>query len=839
MRIDRLSILRRWHHRFRSRSLGDAEFRFHRLDSREEIGIDFFADRTPLAIQLRVFDQTVPSVVAVHSRRDGDWRELDYVQDHAPDGAIRLRLQTLLAAETVRITLDRPVEQLEIAVAAHKTPTPDIAMLSRALYWHAHRDWRAAIMGFERYCRIYSEQNAFVLYQLADCHLQLEEFRQAEHHALRACAVGNVEVCRQLYQAVQHHRPAEPVESLRRLQERAKGWPASDDRGVVVLESRREIDLGVGHNQRAEIRREVIEVRDASAGRQMQFVGYGFDERNDIVLHASARIIRKNDDIEVLPSDRMQIRDARDGNPLITLERPRVLSWILPDIEDGDLVETRFDMLRRGQMIDGEPWPGYVFAFYSGHGPSLRSTIAIEAPKDLELDMVTRNCSGPIRFMDGISGNSRAVVSVEFHENRQRVGDPEPALLHNPVVVVGPKDRTWAELSGRLLRSLLSDEADDPVPDRLAAILAAEPDPRAALERCFYMVRDELKYAATAAAKEKIGVAGRADEILRSGVGDCSDKSYLLHLVCRDLGLVHHFFLVDTRTQVVFEEIPLSTFDHALLRVEVDDQVLWLDAAADDGVFGAPPPHLQGAQGLLLDEKGTTTAIPDVEPHQNRMCIREWLENCDDGQLAGDFEIEAEGLAARQLAQHLGPALLGTANREQRLSWAMLQIMPGIHIQQIDLVPDFSDPSAVCRIRARHRRGQLSRLVDSAERITALTWRLPYLPHHYWTQLEHDRPVALGIPGSLRIEVELGAGLAGSLRDRSSVDEADNPLYAVSESSRWQDGRLVLRRDLLLRHRASSDGTCGLVPDLARSTDQATRLTLRFAPEQELAAGGE
>jgi hypothetical protein len=570
-----------------------------------------------------------------------------------------------------------------------------------------------------------------------------------------------------------------------------------------------------------------MEIRRPAAARMLSRTGYTFDADRESVLHATCRVIHANDSVEVLPEDRVTVNDARDDNPLITLEHKRAFSWILPELKSGDIIETTFHRLRRGTVHAGLSWPSSALPICPPSMPCYRAEVYVASSPDLELRVRTVNCDSIVKEALDEPRRPTVCARVDRHVPTTSTAlDNESALLA-PWIVIGPAHATWRDLACLTRQSLLGEHADDALPRRLEEIIDLNQDPAVALEKCFYVLRDDLKYAATQAGKGRIGVSGRADQILESGVGDCADKSFLMHLVCRELGLDHDLLVFDTSTGQLCEEVPADTFDHVLVRAVLDGRELWFDAADRFGMFGSAPLSLQGMKGLALDDQGTIVRVPEDEPEANLMLIREHLDHFEDHMLAGTIEIEAHGTNGRMLEEYLKSHSLDARDKTRGNSMALMPTFPELSLKSLE-VHSHTTHSRVFRASGDHARGRLSRLTRSERSIARLAWISPNLPFWEWPDRDRSKMVWAGMPMIFRVEVELGPAVASELVDRSVLAEVDNELFAVRENVTEENGSLRILREVVLRKGRVEAPLTGLMPALTESVARACTLMLHF-----------
>jgi hypothetical protein len=130
-----------------------------------------------------------------------------------------------------------------------------------------------------------------------------------------------------------------------------------------------------------------------------------------------------------------------------------------------------------------------------------------------------------------------------------------------------------------------------------------------------------------------------ATQMIQDMRGDCKDKSALLVQLLRSMKLQAEIGVVLTADSGRTAFLPSSRFNHALVRLAIDDKVYWLDAASGPFSFGELPPIDQDIPVLLLGKDGYRfDHIPGWEANhytEHRTCTGKLT-------LEGDDEFRAE-----------------------------------------------------------------------------------------------------------------------------------------------------------------------------------------------------
>lgn len=112
-----------------------------------------------------------------------------------------------------------------------------------------------------------------------------------------------------------------------------------------------------------------------------------------------------------------------------------------------------------------------------------------------------------------------------------------------------------------------------------------------------------------------------AAKVLQNQFGDCKDKANLFNTLLHTLKLEARLVLVPRFSQA-HEAIPGLAFNHAISRLTLDGQPLWVDTTDDVCRFGLLPPGDPGRRVLVIDgQTEALTQLPLPDPHQHGLTI--------------------------------------------------------------------------------------------------------------------------------------------------------------------------------------------------------------------------
>ncbi len=136
--------------------------------------------------------------------------------------------------------------------------------------------------------------------------------------------------------------------------------------------------------------------------------------------------------------------------------------------------------------------------------------------------------------------------------------------------------------------------------------------------------------------------------------GDCKDKSALLVQLLRAMDMNAQVAAVMTAESGRTPFLPSARFNHALVKLVIDDKVYWLDAANGPFAFAELPPTDQGILAMVLDRDAfhfdLIAPVAAEAPHESRQCVGRLAE---DGSYEFDLNAQLAGESGARLRLQL------------------------------------------------------------------------------------------------------------------------------------------------------------------------------------------
>lgn len=331
------------------------------------------------------------------------------------------------------------------------------------------------------------------------------------------------------------------------------------------------------------------------------------------------------------------------GSPIYT--DWKVLRGSLGAVEAGRIVDLQTTRTVIDPVIPGDFFQRWQI---NTRQPVLRSRFVLDTPADMEPRILERNLPGPAQVT---RTGDRVVREWRYRD----IAAIEPELMaadsndvEMSVLMAGPL--SWDDIAD-WYDSLATDPYQ--VTPEVEAAFAAEVEGAASradsLRALHRWIAQDVRYVSLS-----LGMGGYQPrtpaEVVRTGVGDCKDKTTLFIALARRMGVEAYPALVRTAGEVELELPSPKQFNHMVVAVRQDGGWHFVDltvpVAPYDEVFGV----LQGRDAVILHPGGRaeTVSIPLSEPEDNRSVITVVGELDADGTLRAEYtEMVTGGLQYR------------------------------------------------------------------------------------------------------------------------------------------------------------------------------------------------
>jgi hypothetical protein len=138
-----------------------------------------------------------------------------------------------------------------------------------------------------------------------------------------------------------------------------------------------------------------------------------------------------------------------------------------------------------------------------------------------------------------------------------------------------------------------------------------------------------------------------AETVVRTGFGDCKDKTMLFLAALRKMGVTGYPVLLNLVGTVRQESPAIEQFNHVIAAVQRENGYVFSDLTAESYPFGVVPGEEQGKFGVMVrNDGGDEVHLPTAESGPSRFTERIVGELTDSGMFNGVFTQIIEGSEA-------------------------------------------------------------------------------------------------------------------------------------------------------------------------------------------------
>jgi len=274
------------------------------------------------------------------------------------------------------------------------------------------------------------------------------------------------------------------------------------------------------------------------------------------------------------------------------------------------------------------------------------------------------------------------------------------------------------------------------------------------------------------------------------------NATLLLDAVYDALGYTSDIVFVQSREgEEIMMEIPMPSHAYTLIRLQLEDETVWLDPNQQNLAFGYVPHPFRGVRGLICDPDELFTTVPEFDDASERVETEYKLYFADDGSLEGAGTERFHGLFASQMVRNY--AALNRPEIRQRVEAGINITYPGAEIKRVaieeDLPPgtfalnhDFSHPGLATRDGAR----------------LVLSFPLPETPllERYGALPKRTTPIRIDQPyyNVATLELHAPKGLAWDGEDRFILLEDELGRYELTLEHETER-KLIMKRTYYLK----------------------------------------
>jgi hypothetical protein len=426
---------------------------------------------------------------------------------------------------------------------------------------------------------------------------------------------------------------------------------------------------------------------------------------------------------------------------------------------------------------------------------ALESSLQVTVPKDEPFHFALENVSEPGFARDAPVNSDPAIKQSSYGatytwqftnllgETREILAPPRQGL--SLLVSTFPDWSDFAQWYSRI--SQLTDEVTPEIKAKAAELIRETKTDREKILSVYNYVTS-LRYIAI-----PLGVNSfrphSAGNVLKNQFGDCKDKANLFNTMLHSLNIDAHLVLVP-RFRQAYDALPGLAFNHAISRVTLPDETLWVDTTDDVCRFGMLPPGDSGRKVLVIAEgTNSLTQLPAPEPSRHKLSVRAEI-NCSSSAEAMPVTFDAVALgyadyelreSARDAKQRAGAVPFLSAR--YRLSGGSFALEKQTATSVAALDQDFMWHAQGTLIGSLSHLPESGRADGARTGQTALLRSTFWLPKEWELALNHRNSALLlngGYPLTLDEEIDF------TLPPRSKVSALPGPAENSEPPLKWK-----------------------------------------------------
>jgi hypothetical protein len=461
-----------------------------------------------------------------------------------------------------------------------------------------------------------------------------------------------------------------------------KAAPASlGSADAVVLLDRVQVSIDAGNNRTVE-RHCLVKVLNEQGRKDCGQVSNPFDQGQERLEVLLAQV--HYPDGRVVPLDRSRISEV----PVATEKEYAAarLSLIrFPDCPDGSVLEYR---LRVSPRKPGRARPFSGLVPMGGYLPVLNKELAVSFPRgrefhwaqsvpsDLDPDLQnpgSRFAEAPasapeslLALRGGVSlnplvdtlGKTIRWVWISRQDSALAREPAEPALAQRVPQIVYSSYPTWRDVAETFRRQYAQALIPSVELKQKAHELAMGKPGSEAMRDIYRFVNTQIRTIdySPLPAPYSLLAPHPATEVLKQGYGSQPDKACLLVSLLNAEGLNAYLLPVRTMGVAVIKDIPApEAFDDILVVAFPDNNPAYLDPCSESQPYGRLPESVQGAEGLVLDQKNYRfVVLPKSDFDQNVAQVSGDITVQRDGSVNGTMTLKLTGAYDHEARAQLG-----------------------------------------------------------------------------------------------------------------------------------------------------------------------------------------
>lgn len=357
------------------------------------------------------------------------------------------------------------------------------------------------------------------------------------------------------------------------------------------------------------------------------------------------------------------------------------LKFTYPNVEKNDLLELKYRVISKNKFMEGHFDYAKVLASYY----SKKSTeFTVNYPKKINLKYRILEREIPIIYKK-VENKDRIEESFITENTAGYQIEPFMPKFEDiaPVVILSNYE-SWNQISDwyrNLAKNVYdSNEAMKKLVDAVSN--DSNGDKIKIAQKLYTFVSRSVRYVGIwlgdGAYKPR-----KASEVFENLYGDCKDKTTLLISLLGLAGIKGEPILVSTRNvPTYFEDFPAMIFDHAITKITLGKNQIFVDPTSYTSIFGFVPDNSQGRFALDINNN-KFFKLPIEKPEKNGSEYYVDLEIDDSGETTGKIIIKFRG----EPSESFRGTVYAIKEKElkNKIKYALNDLIPGVDLKSAEL----------------------------------------------------------------------------------------------------------------------------------------------------------
>jgi hypothetical protein len=320
--------------------------------------------------------------------------------------------------------------------------------------------------------------------------------------------------------------------------------------------------------------KKVVKILTESGVENSSEISIDFDPSYQKLAFHSLKIIRDRQVIDKLSSAKFKVVQQEKDLDKHLYDGSLTAISFLEDIRVNDVIEYSYSIKGFNPIFDGKYF-GLYDVQYSV--PIYNIVYKLHVPSDRTLTIKNRGTDiRPYIQQDNSETSYEWKLSLV---KALRLPKHTPAWYDAYPMIMVSEFKSWKEVSD-WARALypVNIEVSSSLQKKISAIQQKNSTAESKTLAALRFVQDDIRYTGIEAG-ENSHKPHNPDQIFRQRFGDCKDKSYLLCVMLRKMGIEADPVLINTDSRkAILNWLPSpSIFDHVTTRVKINNNVFWFD----------------------------------------------------------------------------------------------------------------------------------------------------------------------------------------------------------------------------------------------------------------------